>query len=216
MFRLARLLPVIALLALLSNPLRAQTVTRHLGINPYASDIGQHGIPGPGASFGPLFRGAIKMPDPDTGLSRLTFGFTLPDDYAPGTPFYLLVMWNSDAISCVVDLRNDGLLVAQPDQALVENGGMEAESVMLAPNDSKVSQQTRFLFWFPPATPSFAPGASVIGGLHRDPTLDSCSGDLLIQGFSIEYQALLSAVFRDGFEVTDMGLLDIDEARSLA
>ena len=49
-------------------------------------------------------------------------------------------------------------------------------------------------------THNFAPGDAILGGLYRHTALDSCSDDLFIHGLSIEYQALTSAVFKNGFE----------------
>ncbi len=72
------------------------------------------------------------MPDPTDGLSKFSFGFTVPDDYAPGTPMQLRVIWRSNAISCVVDLRNNSLQWAQPG-ALNDNGALvKGYQVMLA------------------------------------------------------------------------------------
>ncbi len=48
--------------------------------------------------------------------------------------------------------------------------------------------------------PPFAPGDSIVGGLFRSSSLDSCSGEVYIQGLSIVYEALAELMFMDGFE----------------
>ncbi|MBB5208250.1 hypothetical protein [Chiayiivirga flava] len=182
---------------------QAGTVTRRMSINPYGSDIAQGSSSGPGATYGIGFSpegslGAIAMPDPSGGLSKFSIGFTLPDDYAPGTEIYLRVVWRSQAISCVIDLRNNNVNWARPG-ALNDNGALIKDATMLAPNDNRLSMETKFRFNFVPRPP-FAGGDTFILGLFRSSTLDSCDGTLYIQGLAIEYQALTQNLFRDGFE----------------
>lgn len=201
---LARTLCVATAL-LLGAQAQAQTVTRHLSLNPYGTDIAQGSSSGPGATYSVGFSGgrslgAIVMPDPSGGLSKFSIGFTLPDDYAPGTNVFLKVIWRSDAISCVIDLRNNNVNWTRPG-ALNDNGALIKDATMLAPNDNRMTMQTRFRFNFVP-NPGFAAGDAFTLGLFRSSTLDSCAGAFYIQGLSIEYQALTVNVFADGFEAT--------------
>jgi len=181
----------------------AQTVTRFLSINPLGTDI-SGSLDSANAYYrlgfldGRSLTG-IVMPDPDTGLSRFQFGFTIPDDYAPGTDMYLRVLWRSEAISCVVDLRHNTLTRVAPGQQAVNGNLSKDGEIMLAPNNHRISSVIRFRL-AGLETHNFAPGDAILGGLYRHTALDSCSDDLFIHGLSIEYQALTSAVFKNGFE----------------
>lgn len=190
---------------LVGHEAQGQTVPRRLSINPYGSDISQGGASGPGATFslgssGGGSLGAIVMPDPAGGTSKFSVGFTLPDDYAPGTDIFLRVIWRSQAISCVVDLRNNSVNWTSPG-ALNQNGALIRDAQMVAPNDNRISMETRFRLNFVPLPP-FAAGDAFTLGLFRSPSLDSCSGALYIQGLAIEYEGLTANIFRDGFEST--------------
>jgi len=197
---------LIAAALLLGAQAQAQTVTRHLSVNPYGSDIAQGSSSGPGATFSlgsaaGRSLGAIVMPRPGPGESnKFSVGFTVPDDYAPGTDIFLKVIWRSDAISCVIDLRNNSLNWTRPG-ALNGNGSLVSTATMLAPNDNRMSMQTHFRFNFVP-NPGFVAGDAFTLGLFRNNTLDSCFGPLYIQGLSIEYQALTANIFADGFEAS--------------
>ena len=199
---LARLIAVAAVLWTVGDA-QAQNVARRLSLSPYASDIAQNGSGGPGAVYSVGFSaggslGGIVMPDPAGGTSKFSVGFTLPDDYAPGTNIYLRVVWRSEAISCVIDLRNNNLNWVSPG-APNDNGALIKDATMLAPNDNRVSMETRFLFNFVPRPP-IEGGDTFTLGLFRSSTLDSCDGKLYIQGLAIEYEALTQNIFRDGFE----------------
>jgi hypothetical protein len=197
---------LIAAALLLGAQAQAQTVTRHLSVNPYGSDIAQGSSSGPGATYslgflGGRSLGGIVMPRPGPGESnKFSVGFTVPDDYAPGTDIFLKVIWRSDAISCVIDLRNNSLTWTRPG-ALNASGALIRDAVLLAPNDNRMSMQTRFRFNFVP-NPGFGAGDAFTLGLFRGSTLDSCDGPLYIQGLSIEYQALTANIFANGFEAS--------------
>jgi hypothetical protein len=183
----------------------AQTVHKRLSLNPYGAEISQGSSPGPGARFGTGFGsgsgfGAIVMPNPAGGISKLSLGFTLPDDYAPGTDIFLHVVWRSQAINCIVDLRDNFLFWARPGE-MNRSGALISQSAMLAPGDSRIAAQTRYRFNFVPPG-AFVGGDAFVFGLFRSPSQDTCAGDLFIQGVSIEYEALTSEVFADGFERT--------------
>lgn len=181
----------------------AGTITRWFSVSPYATDISQGSSGGPGASYGSGFsagRGlaGIQMPDPAGGLSKFSFGFTLPDDYAPGTALHLRVVWRSDAIDCNIDLRSNFLQWLQPGSPN-RSGSINRLSPLAAPADNTVSNETLFLLNFVPM-PAFEGGDAFAGGLFRTATNDTCADTFYIQGMSIIYQALTASVFKDGFE----------------
>lgn len=198
------LCPLLCLIGgLLASPVQAQTVPRSFSLNPYGAEIAQGSSGGPGARFSTGFstnRGiaGILMPDPTGGTSKFSLGITLPLDYAPGTPFYLKVLWRSEASSCVVDLRNNFTNWSQPGQ-LNRSGALVRQTLLEAPADNRISVETLFLFNFVPAA-NFAPGDALVFGLFRSATNDTCADNVYIQGLSIEYEALTAEMFADGFE----------------
>jgi len=161
-----------------------QTVQRSLVLDPYGTylenatrDFGYNTTVGA--------QGAIVMPDPDaSGLSQFRFGFTVPMDYVAGTDMLLVVAWRSDAISCVVDLRNSALYRSRPGAA-TDSGSLAKQSTMLAPDNLVNTEETVFDVGFL----ELQPGDAVQAGLYRSAILDSCAGDLHILGLSILYTA---------------------------
>ena len=191
---IARQLCVIIALLGMQNAI-AQPLQRSLSLNPYAAFI-ENATRDFGYNTTVGAQGAIVMPDPGvSGLSQFRFGFTVPTDYAAGTDMLLIVAWRSDAISCVIDLRNSALYRSRPGAA-TDSGSLAKQSTMLAPNSLVQTEETVFDF----GGLELEPGDAVQAGLYRSATLDSCDDDLHILGLSILYEPLPDEIFADGFE----------------
>lgn len=188
---------VACLLLIGTAPVLGQTVTRTISINPYGMFLSLNaeravGLSGQGVILG----------DPDEGIGSFSFGFTVPEGYAPGTPLVLRLLWRSEAISCVVDLKNNALYRSPGGGGAVDAGAFVKQSTLLAPDKSSQTEVTLFSLNGIDDQSDIQAGDAIIGSLFRSSALDSCSGDLHILGVSIRYEALTSFVFSDRFEKT--------------
>lgn len=179
------------------------TVTRILSINPFGTYIKEASGTGMSIYFGTGNGskgglGGIAMPDPNGRRSDFSFGFTIPDDYAPGTTLHLRIVWRSDTTSCVVNLRNDFLHVSQPGKESIA-GTFSRLDTMQAPDSTKIANETFYQLIFD-SDPGLKAGDPINGGLFRSEVGDTCASLIFVHGIAISYEGLLEGVFANGFE----------------
>jgi len=194
---------VLICLTLLATTLPAlgQTVARELTINPYGMFIeGNAGRDVGCCSNGPQ---GVFMGDPDSGTGSFSFGFTVPADYAPGTPLQVRFIWSSDVASCDIGLRNNSLYRSPGGGAAVVQGFFPIITVLSAPANVQATNTTTVNFG---DLGAIAAGDAITAGFFRagfGGTLDTCNGNFHILGVTVLYEGLTDAVFADRFESTN-------------
>jgi|SRR5690554_2138779 len=183
------------------------TVLKSMSISPYETHIRNNADFGVGhAPFGGL--GGIIMPDPNNnnfGRSDFSMGFTLPEDYVPGSNLTLRILWRSDATNeCNIDFRHNFLHWAQPGQET--KTGQSQVGGLLKPSGVTKMVNERLIPIIHSEQPNFEPGDAISNGFFRTENYDTCSENLYILGLSVLYEGYVYAdlsdiIFKNGFEV---------------
>ena len=169
--------------------------SRFISIDPYGLHVG-NSTRDIGYNQAVGAQGAVVMPDPSvSGRSLFSFSFNVPEDYAAGTSIVLQVTWRSDAVSCIVDLRNNALYRSRPGVP-TDAGVLFRQTVMQAPATPLSVARTTFSL----NDLDLYRDDVVQGVLVRSQADDTCTDDLHVLGLFLEYEATTSSLFADGFE----------------
>jgi hypothetical protein len=179
-------------------------VPRFISLNPYGAYLHNDAF----FNMGGGAFGGLHLPD-RTGTTRPNFslGFTIPPDYASGTPLTVRLVWHTAATNCTIVLSENFLSIARPGRTHV--GGYQVASgltilggdVLTAPATATMSQEVLVRMTSPTEDPPplgeqplppilLEPGDAVLFGLFRatDAGNDTCTDAMVIQSVSVTYQ----------------------------
>jgi len=164
---------------------RLEPRERIISINPYGMfiegntrfDNGFNGVVG---------AQGVVMGDPTSGTSSITFGFSVPTDYMLGTQISVRIIWRSDAINCVIDLRNNTLVRIPINGGSTDTGNASRRETLTAPNNILETRDTLFDLL---SLVQIEATDSITVGLFRSSINDTCGGDFHILGVQVVYQA---------------------------
>lgn len=165
------------------------SVARFININPYGVLLQE------GASFATGFGASAGITLPNAGTPHISFGFTIPPDYTPGTAIIVRVIWHSPSTNCGIELRPNYISVARAGRTHILGGGASTGLSAVGGtvlNTSAVANRSEakdYLITSPDGVTDLRPGDSVIVGLFRSAaaSTDTCSGGLVIQAISVIY-----------------------------
>jgi hypothetical protein len=164
------------------------SVARYINVNPYGVLLEQGTF---AKGFGP--NAGIRLPNSQT--PDISFGFTVPPDYVPGTSIIVRIVWHSPSTSCGIELRPNYISVARAGRTHIIGSGVTSGlaaiggTVLNASGTANRSDAKDYLITSPDGATDIRPGDSVIVGLFRsaDASTDTCGGDLVIQAISVIY-----------------------------
>lgn len=184
----------------MSVPAVCSAAAASLTINPYES------YPQNGAFVDTTgMQGPLVLPG-NGGTPYVTFGFTVPADYKPGTAMSIVLLWESPETSaCTFDLATNLLFRAREGRSHLNGGdlwfgtptattpttGFIGDLVMEQPSPAGTTERGTF-----PIGPASgvedadirAGDAVVFGFFRRDKFgMDTCNGDLVISSVSVSY-----------------------------
>lgn len=167
---------------------RPASVARFININPY-------GVLLEGGTFNTGFGAFAGIALPNEGTPNISFGFTVPPDYTPGTAIIIRVIWHSPSTNCGIELRPNYISVARAGRTHIQGAGASSGLSAVGGtvlNTSAVANRSEakdYLITSPDGATELRPGDSVIVGLFRSAaaSTDTCPGSLVIQGISVIY-----------------------------
>jgi hypothetical protein len=127
--------------------------------------------------------GAIALPN--AVVSRFTFGFTVPMDYAAGTLLAVRMVWATGATDCRVDFSTSGLASSRVGQRITfVSTSIDQGQPVIAPASEWLSSETLLETG---EQPNLSPGDSVNMTIYRpaDSSADTCEQPVHIQGLSL-------------------------------
>lgn len=164
------------------------SVARFININPYGVRLEEGTFAtGFGANAGILL--------PNAATPSISFGFTIPPDYTPGTAIIVRVVWHSPSTNCGIELRPNFISVARAGRTHIlgpgASTGLSAVGGTVL-NTSAVANRSEakdYLITSPDGVTDLRPGDSVIVGLFRSAAASTytCPGNLVIQAISVIY-----------------------------
>ncbi len=173
----------------------AQTVEKSISISPFGASLSDN------AQMLRGFRAGILMDDPagnPDNRSSFYFGFTIPEDFAPGSMPVVRIIWSTGGESCNLNLRSNALTRHDVDGGPSDTGSLSSNSGLpLVSNDT--SEHGNTAIYTPVSVGVFAPGDAVTASLFRSEVNDTCP-NVVIHGIAVVYDSLGPLVFQDAFE----------------
>ncbi len=175
-------------------PVSATLIPRFISLDPYGAYVD-----GP-ATFSDGFGPNSGLRLPDGAVSSFSLGFTLPPDYATGTPLTIRMVWHTPSTGCTISFRPNSIAVARPGRThILGSGASEGLSVvggitLSASATANSSQDTRIEIVSPVPSVPLQAGDVIMFSMFRAGTVttDTCTGDLVIQGMALQYQGQTS------------------------
>ena len=172
----------------------ATLIPRFISLDPYGAYI--EGAATFSTGFGP--NSGLRLPD--GASSSFSMGFTIPPDYAAGTPLTLRMVWHTPSTGCTISFRPNSIAVARPGRThIAGSGASEGLTVvggtdLSAPTTANSSQETRIQIVSPVPSVPLQPGDVIMFSMFRAGTgaSDTCTGNLVIQGMALQYQGQTS------------------------
>lgn len=175
--------------AMLGAPSEAGGEYGSFAINPYGAYLEGHAYyqSGPGPLAG------IVLPEGE-GNSSFSFGFTITDQLKNSRAGDMLIVLNYHVtdVNCDIDLRPKFLSVARPYDGHIVGSLPSSGFRPMHGSDSigepHLPQQYLFEIRAPDGKDLY-PGDAINVGIYRSPgsTVDTCNGDLIIQGIEVAY-----------------------------
>ncbi|MGQ9928536.1 MAG: hypothetical protein ACUVS4_16925 [Chloroflexaceae bacterium] len=127
-------------------------------------------------------------------------GFTVPPDYAAGTPLTVRIVWHTPATGCTISFRPNSIAVARPGRTHITGTGASDGLTVVGSTDlsasatANSSQETRVQIVSPVSSVPLQPGDVIMFSMFRNGTAasDTCTGNLVIQGMALQYQGQTS------------------------
>jgi hypothetical protein len=144
-------------------------------------------------TFSAAHPGGLRLPDNGFGTyASLDHSFIVPDDYTPGTPIFVEVMWVVGA-NCRPVLERNNLTVTRPGipeiTGLSTSDGLTMEDTPTA--TANVVNRTNMTIVSPDPAIPMAPGDTVLFGLFRrgDHPAETCVGpQVVLTGLNVRYE----------------------------
>lgn len=134
-----------AVAAPLAQPTQVSSslIPRFISLDPYGAYV--TGATTFSGGFGP--NSGLRLPD--GAISSFNLGFTLPPDYASGTPLTIRMVWHTPSTSCTINFRPSSIAIARPGQNHIQGSGASdglsvvGGTTLNAPGTANSSQQPR-------------------------------------------------------------------------
>lgn len=172
----------------------ATLIPRFISLDPYGAYVEG------GATFSNGFGPYSGLNLPDGVSSSFSLGFTVPPDYATGTPLTVRMVWHTPATGCTISFRPNSIAVARPGRThIIGTGASDGLTVIGGTNLSAAatangSQETRIEIVSPVSGEPLQAGDVIMFSMFRAGAVaaDTCTDNLAIQGMALLYQGQTS------------------------
>jgi hypothetical protein len=176
----------------------AQTAERSLSISPFGMWVREN------AQLVRGFRAGVLMGNPagsSDNRSSFNFGFTVPEDFTPGSTPVVRVVWSTSGESCNFNLRNNALSRHSVNGEASDPGSLVSTSGLPLVSNS-VSERNNTANYTLVGLGVISPGDAITASLFRSEVDDTCP-NVIIHGISVVYESQGPFIFRDAFEGSD-------------
>lgn len=172
------------------TPVSSSLIPRFISLDPYGAYV--TGATTFSEGFGP--NSGLRLPD--GAISSFNLGFTLPPDYASGTPLTIRMVWHTPSTSCTINFRPNSIAIARPGQNHIQGSGASdglsvvGGTTLNAPGTANSSQATQIQIVSPVSGTPLQAGDVVMFSMFRagNAAEDTCTGNMVIQGMALQYQ----------------------------
>lgn len=172
------------------TPVSSGLIPRFISLDPYGAYV--EGAATFSQGFGP--NSGLRLADGANGSFSLSF--TLPPDYASGTPLTIRMVWHTPSTGCAIVFRPNSIAIARPGRNHIQ-GATASEGLSVvggttlnAPATANSSQATQIQIVSPVSGTPLQAGDVIMFSMFRSGTeaQDTCTGNMVIQGMALQYQ----------------------------
>lgn len=146
-------------------------------------------------------RAGVLMSDPAGSFdnrSSFYFGFTVPEDFTPGSTPVVRVVWSTTGESCDFNLRSNALSRHSVNGEATDSGSL-SPALGLPLVSNPISEGNNTANYALVSLGVISPGDAITASLFRSEFNDTCPG-VVIHGISVVYESQGPFIFRDAFE----------------
>lgn len=172
------------------TPVSSGLIPRFISLDPYGAYVED------GATFTDGFGPNSGLRLPDGGTASFSLGFTLPPDYASGTPLTIRMVWHTPSTGCAIVFQPNSIAIARPGRTHIQGPGFTdglsvvGGTTLNAPATASSSQATQIQIVSPVSGTPLQAGDVIMFSMFRSGAAaqDTCTGNMVIQGMALQYQ----------------------------